>query len=101
MRMAKPSHPGELILIALGDVSVSEAAKCMGLARCSLSRVINGHASVTPDMAYRLGQFLGTTTELWLNMQMQYDVWRIEHREEQPNIVPKACIKNHLNLASI
>lgn len=91
MKMAKPPHPGELILVALDDISVSEAARCMGVARCSLSRVINGKASISPDMAYRLGKYLGSTTELWLNLQTQYDIWEIEHRANQPNVIPRTC----------
>ncbi len=89
MQMKKPSHPGALILEALAGMTISDAAKHMGVARASLSRIVNGHASVSPDMAYRLGKFLGTSTELWLNLQRQYDVWAVDNRKSQPTIIPR------------
>ena len=93
MQMANPLHPGRLILVALDGESVTEAARCMGIARCSLSRVINGKASISPDMAYRLGKYFGSSTALWLNMQNQYDIWAVEHRTVQPTVIPRAAAK--------
>ena len=93
MPMANPVHPGRLILVALDGESVTTAARCMGIARCSLSRVINGKASITPDMAYRLGKYFGSSTGLWLNLQNQYDIWAVEHREVQPKVIPRSEAK--------
>ena len=73
MRMANPCHPGELILEALDGVTVSEASKSMGISSAYLSSVISGHASVTPDMADRLSQYFGTSSNMWLNLQRNYD----------------------------
>ncbi|MBO7174110.1 MAG: HigA family addiction module antidote protein [Burkholderiaceae bacterium] len=92
MKMANPPHPGELILVALNGESVTEAARCMGISRCSLSRVINGKAAVSADMAYRLCKYLGSTTDIWLNLQTQYDVWLVENRPEQPKIIPRSAV---------
>jgi antitoxin HigA-1 len=73
--MHNPPHPGLVLGDYLGDVSLAEAARRLGVTRATLSRIKNGHASVTADMAVRLGQLLGTSAELWLAMQAAYDLW--------------------------
>jgi len=83
--MFNPPHPGEIlkadILPALG-LTVTEAAAQLGVTRTALSRVLNGHAAISPEMARRieawLGQDRGGRAELWLAMQMDYDLWIAE-----------------------
>jgi len=76
--MFNPPHPGETlkedVLLALG-LTVTQAAEQLGVARVTLSRVINGHAAVSADMAIRLAQWLGGGAEKWLRLQLQYDLW--------------------------
>ena len=76
--MFNPPHPGEIlkedVLLALG-LTVTQAAEQLGVARVTLSRVINGHAAVSADMAIRLAQWLGGGAEKWLRLQLQYDLW--------------------------
>lgn len=78
-----PTHPGEVlredVLPALG-VSVTQAAKDMGISRMTLHRVLNGQTSVTPEMALRLGRYCGNGPGIWLRMQDSYDLWRAERR---------------------
>ena len=59
MRMHNPPHPGEVIREYLGDMSVSAAAEHLGVGRVTLSRVLNGKAAVSPEMAIRLAGALG------------------------------------------
>ncbi len=77
--MFNPPHPGETlkedVLPALG-LTVTEAAEQLGVARVTLSRMINGHAAVSADMAIRLAQWLGGSAEKWLRLQLQYDLWQ-------------------------
>ena len=73
--MFDPPHPGALLDDYLGEVSLAEAARRLGVTRATLSRIRNGHAGVTADMAVRLGELLGTSAELWLGMQTAYDLW--------------------------
>jgi addiction module HigA family antidote len=62
-------------------MSVAAAAKHLGVGRVTLSRVLNGKAAVSPEMAVRLSRAFGTSTpEVWLGMQAQYDLWQIEKR---------------------
>lgn len=77
--MFSPPHPGETlkedVLPALG-LTVTQAAEQLGVARVTLSRMINGHAAVSADMAIRLAQWLGGSAEKWLRLQLQYDLWQ-------------------------
>lgn len=73
-RMHNPPHPGEVLKEYLGEVSITDAAKKLGVGRVTLSRVVTGASGVSPDMAYRLGAAFGTSPELWAGMQMQYDL---------------------------
>lgn len=79
--MHNPPHPGEVIREYLGDMSVSAAANHLGVGRVTLSRVLNGKASVSPEMAVRLAGAFGTSSpDVWLRMQAQYDLWQIQKR---------------------
>lgn len=80
-RMHNPPHPGEVLkdgVFADGVVSVTDAAAALGVTRVSLSRVLNGKAGVSAEMAVRLGKWLGTGPEVWINMQAQYELWKAE-----------------------
>lgn len=81
MSRRNPSHPGtilrELCIRALG-LSVTEAAEGLGVSRVTLSRLLNGRAGVSPEMAVRLAKALGSTPEHWLRLQMQYDIRQAE-----------------------
>ena len=79
MRMHNPPHPGEVIREYLGDMSVSAAAEHLGVGRVTLSRVLNGKAAISPEMAVRLAGAFGTSSpEVWLGMQAQYDLWHVQ-----------------------
>ncbi|MFZ3343266.1 MAG: HigA family addiction module antitoxin [Terriglobales bacterium] len=73
--MHNPPHPGLILREYLGDVSLSAFAACHRTNPFTLSRLLNGEASISPDMALRLARMLSTSPELWTNMQAQYDLW--------------------------
>ncbi len=84
-RMFNPPHPGETlkedVLPALG-LTVTEAAAQLGVSRVALSRVLNGKAAISLDMALRLESWLdGPTAESWLRGQLAYDLWQAEQRK--------------------
>ncbi len=83
MRMFNPPHPGEVLKEYLGSVSVTRAARHLGVTRAALSRVLNGSAGISADMALRLSDALGTTPELWAGMQAQYDLWQASKRKKK------------------
>jgi addiction module HigA family antidote len=80
-----PVHPGEIlredVLPALG-LSVSEAARRMGISRQQLHRVLACTHPVTTEMALRIGRFAGNGPGLWLRMRQAYDLWHAEQRME-------------------
>ena len=61
------------------SITITELAGKLGVSRKTLSKIVNEHASVTPDMALRLSQAFNTTPELWLNLQRNYDLWYAAH----------------------
>ena len=85
MGMHNPPHPGLVLREYLGDMAVSAAAAHLRVTRVTLSRVLNGKAGISAKMALRLGAALGTSPDLWINMQAQYDLWRAR-RARQPAV---------------
>jgi antitoxin HigA-1 len=86
MSVKKPVHPGEIIkhecLSAL-NLTVTDAAKVLGVSRPTLSSLINGKAGVSPEMAIRLSKAFGSTPEFWLRLQMQYDLAQVTAKADQ------------------
>jgi addiction module HigA family antidote len=76
-----PTHPGEVlredVLPAL-NITVTDAAKELGVTRQTLHRLMAGDIAVTPAMALRLGRWCGNGPGLWLRMQIAYDLWHAE-----------------------
>jgi addiction module HigA family antidote len=83
MHMHNPPHPGTVLREYLGNMPVSAAAEHLRTTRVTLSRVLNGKAGISANMALRLAAALGTSPDLWMNMQSQYDLWRAK-RSRQP-----------------
>ena len=84
MRMHNPPHPGSILREYLGSTSVTDAARHLGITRATLSRVLNGSAGISAEMALRLSQALGTSPELWTGMQAQYELWyAAQHRRRK------------------
>ena len=91
--MFNPPHPGETlredVLPALG-LTVTEAAEQLGVSRTTLSRVLNGRAAISPEMALRLEAWLGVErggrAELWLQQQLDYDLWRARRAKKRLDV---------------
>ena len=94
MLMHNPPHPGEVLrqlcLEPLG-LSVTEAAKGLGISRKTLSAILNGRAGISPEMAVRLSIAFSTTSESWLNHQVQYDLWQAEKRRKSLRVMKLAA----------
>ncbi len=91
MLMHNPPHPGlvikELCLEPLG-LSVTDAAKALGVSRKTLACVINGKAGVSPEMAVRLSIAFNTSSESWVTQQAQYDLWHAEQHRHELKVTP-------------
>ena len=78
MNMHNPPHPGEIIrelCLEPLEITVTAAAKALGVSRKTLSAILNGRAGISPEMAIRLAKAFDTTPESWMTQQMQYDLW--------------------------
>ncbi|WP_213804642.1 HigA family addiction module antitoxin [Granulicella sp. dw_53] len=75
MQMHNPAHPGKLLAEFMGERSVTEVAKHLGVTRAALSRVLNSKAGVSAEMALKLSEAFGLDAEVWLRMQVQRDLW--------------------------
>lgn len=84
--MHNPPHPGAVIrrqcVEPLG-LTVTAAAKGLGVSRNTLSMLLNGRLGISPEMAIRLSQGFGGSPESWLRQQMHYDLWRARRRGEK------------------
>jgi addiction module HigA family antidote len=82
----KPTHPGEVLLedvIKPLGLTITVAAKDLGVNRKTFSALVNGKSALTPEMAIRIAHATKTSPESWLNQQMQYDLWQAEqHRNK-------------------
>jgi addiction module HigA family antidote len=89
MPMKNPPHPGRSIkdacLEPLG-LSVTEGAEVLGVARHTLSRVINGQAGISPEMAIRLEKAFGGSADSWLRMQAAYDLAQARRHEDEIDV---------------
>ncbi len=90
MAMHNPPHPGkvisELCINPLG-LTVTDVAKGLGVSRNTLSGLLSGKNSISPEMAIRLSRAFGGSAESWLTQQMQYDLWQAEQNAD------RICVK--------
>ena len=90
--MHNPLHPGEVVkevLIVSVGLSVTEAATKLDISRSALSRLLNGHAGISPDMACRLAKLLpNTDITMWMNIQRDYDVWQVMKHSKKIHVKP-------------
>lgn len=93
MKRMAPVHPG-LVLKGLYlepmEITITQAAGQLGIARKTLSQLVNGHMGISAEMAIRLSKALNTTPQLWMNMQQGYDLWVAEKKSDSLHIVPFA-----------
>ena len=85
MPMKNPPHPGELIRDNLADLglAVAEAAAGLDVTRQQLYNVLKGKSGITPEMAVRLEKGFGGSAQLWLQMQVNYDLAQVRQRAAQ------------------
>ena len=82
----KPKHPGLMVkslCLEPLNLSVSEAAKLLRISRPTLSKLINGHLNISPEMALRLAIVFNTSEELWVNLQAGYDLWKAQKMQHR------------------
>jgi addiction module HigA family antidote len=88
--MHNPASPGELLKEFMGKTTATQLAEHIGVARATISRILNGRTAVTVDLSIRLGQALAISPDFFLKAQMQYDLW-IELQKRRRRIKPLAA----------
>ena len=81
--MKNPSHPGELVIedcIKPLGLTITAAAKALGVTRKALSALVNGHAGISAEMAVRLAKVFGSSADSWIRLQARYDLAKAEKR---------------------
>lgn len=94
--MHDPPHPGEVLrdgVFADTGLTVSDFARHLGVTRVALSRVLNGRAAISADMAVRIAAALGGSAESWLHMQADYDLWHVR-RLPRPRVARIAAARS-------
>ena len=83
--MKNPNHPGDIIRDCLNElgVNVTDGAKALGVTRAALSRVLNGRAAVSAEMAVRLEKAIGSSAGFWLRLQLNYDLAQVQARSSK------------------
>ncbi len=89
MQMHNPSHPGRILAYYLQGRSVTEVARHLGVTRPALSRVLNGKAGISADMALRISEAFSTDPDLWLRLQAQRDLW-LASKKKRVKVKPLA-----------
>lgn len=94
MSMKHPAHPGRIVQGSIQELglSVTDAAQVLGVTRPTISKLVNGRSSVSPEMAIRLSKAFGSTPEFWLRLQLNYDLAQIQARADEIKVeryVPK------------
>jgi antitoxin HigA-1 len=83
MSMKNPPHPGQSVrydcLEPLG-LTVTDGAQALGVSRQALNNLVNGKASMSPEMAVRLAKAFGGSAEVWLRLQLAYDLAQVQRR---------------------
>ena len=85
MRMYNPAHPGKILAYYMQGRSVTEVARHLRVTRPALSRVLNGRAGISADMALRLSEAFETDPDLWLRLQAQRDLW-VASKKRRPRV---------------
>lgn len=83
IEMHNPAHPGEILkhdVLPELRLTVTQAAAQLGVSRMAFSRVLNGRAAISAELAIRLAQWLGGEPEIWLRLQLQYDLWHARQK---------------------
>lgn len=88
-RSLPPSHPGEILremFIKEHNLTITEVAKGLGVARANLSAIVNEHAGISPELAIKLSEAFGNTPQFWINLQKNYELWHAERKVNRKKI---------------
>ncbi len=86
MHMKRPPHPGRIVrqeCLEPLELTVTDAADKLGVTRQTLNNIVNEKAGISPEMSIRLSKAFGSSAEMWLGLQMEYDLAEAEKHADQ------------------
>jgi antitoxin HigA-1 len=93
--MKNPSHPGDILkrrVLPAAGLTVTAAARRLQVTRQALNNLVNRKSGMSPEMAIRLSRAFGSTPEVWLGMQMAYDLAQLRQKGFSPEIAPVSAV---------
>jgi addiction module HigA family antidote len=90
-RAMRHIHPGEIVLeevIKANDLTITQAAKLLGVTRTDLSNIVNQKSDISQEMAYRIATVFGGTPDIWANMQTKYNLHQVEGKVNKFRLTP-------------
>jgi len=94
MKMKNPPHPGRIVKQECLDplsLSITKGADMLGVGRVTLSNLVNGKNGVSPEMAIRISKAFGSSPEVWLGLQMDYDLAKAERNTKNIKVKRAVC----------
>jgi len=88
-RKLPPHHPGIILKEMFIDehgLTITEVAEGLGMARANLSAIVNGHTGISPELAIKLSEAFGNTSQFWINLQNNYELWHAEQKVNRSQI---------------
>ncbi len=83
MNLYNPASPGEILSEYLEGLTVTEAAKRLDVTRVNLSKILNGHTGISPEMSLKLAKAFSTSPNYWLNINNQYELWKLNLKKDE------------------
>ena len=84
-------HPGEIFreeIIYANELTITEAAKMLGISRQSLDKIIHEKSDITPEMSFRIAKVFGGTADVWANMQTKFNLHLAAEKTRELNLKP-------------
>ena len=88
-RNLPPGHPGEILreaYIKERNLTITEVAQGLGVARANLSAIVNERAGISPELAVKLSEAFGNTAQFWINLQKNYELWHTERKVNRSTV---------------
>jgi antitoxin HigA-1 len=83
MKLHNPASPGRILSLYLDGLTVTEAAKKLDVTRVNLSKILNGHSGISPEMALKLSKAFDNSPMFWLNLNSQYELWKLSQKQDE------------------
>lgn len=90
-RKMRPIHPGEVLkeeVIEANGLTVTNAARLLGVSRVNLSNIVNQKSDISPEMAYRIAKVFGGTADIWANLQTKYNMQMAAEKMKNLKLTP-------------